>query len=197
VNTGAAPQQMSTVPAASALEPLRPPGVAAPASPGPAGAVAYAGLVTRTIAFGLDAVFVYGAAALVAVVFGIGVSLLSLSSGTNEVLAAIGVALWVLWPVLYFGFFWSTTGQTPGCRLMEIRILDARTMRPVKPARAAARAVAVLLAAVPLLGGFVMMLWDDRCRCLQDRLAGTVVIYAPPKHAGTAHPLAQSLRQQH
>jgi uncharacterized RDD family membrane protein YckC len=37
----------------------------------------------------------------------------------------------------------------------------------------------VILAAIPLLAGFLMMLWDDRRRCLQDRLARTVVVYAP------------------
>jgi hypothetical protein len=31
-----------------------------------------------------------------------------------------------------------------------------------------------------------MMLWDDRRRCLQDRLARTVVVYAAPEQAATS-----------
>ena len=34
-------------------------------------------------------------------------------------------------------------------------------------------------AGIPLLAGFLIMLWDDRRRCLQDRLARTVVVDAP------------------
>jgi uncharacterized RDD family membrane protein YckC len=171
-------------------------GVAAAETTTPQTELAYAGLVTRTIAFALDAVFIYGAAALVAVTVGLGVSLLSLSSQANGVIAVILIVLWVIWPVFYFGLFWSTTGQTPGNHLMEIQVLDAHTRRPITPGRAVIRTVSLVLAAVPLLGGFLMMLWDARCRCLQDRLAQTVVIYAPPKHAGAVHPLAASLRRR-
>ena len=36
-----------------------------------------------------------------------------------------------------------------------------------------------MLATIPLCAGFIIMLWDDRRRCLQDRIAHTVVVHAP------------------
>jgi hypothetical protein len=39
----------------------------------------------------------------------------------------------------------------------------------------------LVLATIPLFAGFLMMLWDRRRRCLQDHLARTVVIHAPPQ----------------
>ena len=85
----------------------------------------------------------------------------------------------LLWSIGYFVFFWSSTGQTPGSRVMRIRVIDGRGRAALKPRRALLRVVGLYLAAIPLLAGYLMMLWDDRGRCLQDRLARTLVVYAP------------------
>jgi uncharacterized RDD family membrane protein YckC len=139
----------------------------------------YAGLVTRALAFALDAAIVNGCALVVGVVVGLGLSILHLPEQADIVIAAIMGGLWVLWSVGYFAFFWSTTGQTPGDRVMRIRVIDGRDRGPLKPLRAIVRFGALILAAIPLLAGFLIMLWDDRRRCLQDRLARTVVVDAP------------------
>ncbi|HXW59268.1 MAG TPA: RDD family protein [Solirubrobacteraceae bacterium] len=144
----------------------------------------YAGLVTRAVALGLDAALINGSAALVAVVVGLAASILHLPSEAKAIIAAIGGAAWVLWTVAYFAFFWSTTGQTPGSRLMCTRVLDGRTRRPIGPLRAAARFGMSILAAIPLFAGYLIMLWDARRRCLQDRFARTVVVYAPAPRIG-------------
>ena len=41
------------------------------------------------------------------------------------------------------------------------------------------RLIGMVLAAIPLLAGYFMVLFDDRRRGLHDRLARTVVIDAP------------------
>jgi uncharacterized RDD family membrane protein YckC len=61
---------------------------------------------------------------------------------------------------------------------MRIRVIDGRDRGPLKPLRAIVRFGAVFLAAIPLLAGFLIMLWDDRRRCLQDRIARTLVVDA-------------------
>jgi uncharacterized RDD family membrane protein YckC len=137
----------------------------------------YAGLVTRTIAFALDAAVVNGVALLVGVTIGLGISILHLPKEVETILAAIMGIVWVLWLVGYFAFFWSTTGQTPGDRVMRIRVIDRHSRGPLRPLRAAVRFGGVILASIPLFAGILIMLWDDRC--LQDRLARTVVVYAP------------------
>jgi uncharacterized RDD family membrane protein YckC len=140
---------------------------------------AYAGLVTRTIAFSLDAALVNGVALLVGVAIGLGVSILHLPKQVETAIAAILGVVWVLWLVGYFAFFWSTTGQTPGDRVMRIRVIDRHNRGPLRPLRAALRFGGVILAAIPLFAGILIMLWDDHQRCLQDRLARTIVVYVP------------------
>ncbi|MCW3000715.1 MAG: domain containing protein [Conexibacter sp.] len=140
---------------------------------------AYAGLVTRTIAYIIDA----AAIALVALVAGVAAALaLSIFHLSNALEGAVTATLAVvslLWTVGYFAAFWSTTGQTPGSRVMRIRVIDARGEPRLKPRRALVRVAGLVLATIPLFAGFLMMLWDGRRRCLQDRLARTVVVHAP------------------
>ena len=81
----------------------------------------------------------------------------------------------------YFVTFWSTTGQTLGSRVMRIRVTDALGAAKVTPLRAVVRVGGLVLATIPLFAGFWIMLWDDRRRCLQDRLARTTVVHAPPQ----------------
>src|SRR5205085_1773591 len=119
---------------------------------------------------------------LVAVVVGIGasliLSLLHITGDLKTILAAIGAVAFILWSVGYFVVFWSTTGQTPGARVMQIRVQTVDGS-PLRPRRALLRCVGVLLAALPLFAGFVRILFDSRRRGFQDRLAGTVVVEAP------------------
>lgn len=161
---------------ARALEPAAPgaTGVVVAAEPAP---VRYVGLATRVISFAIDAAVVN----LVAVVVGLGasliLSLLHLPSVIKAILVVIGSVAYIVWIVGYFVMFWSTTGQTPGARLMQIRVVTADGGR-VKPHRALIRCAGVLLAAIPLFAGFVLILFDDKRRGFQDRFAGTLVIEA-------------------
>lgn len=137
----------------------------------------YAGLVTRAIALALDAAVVWGVAGAVGVTIGLGVSLLHLPSQADAAIAAVLAALGVVWSVAYFVFFWSSTGQTPGSRAMSIAVVDRRGRGPLKPRRALVRFVGLCIAVIPLGAGIAIMLWDGRRRCLQDRIARTVVVY--------------------
>ncbi|MGN6371763.1 MAG: RDD family protein [Solirubrobacteraceae bacterium] len=139
----------------------------------------YAGLVTRAIALAMDAAVVWGTAAAVGVTVGLGVSLLHLPSKADAAIAAFLGALGLLWSVAYFVFFWSSTGQTPGSRVMCIAVVDRRGRGALKPRRALVRFLGLCLAVIPLGAGIVIMLWDRRRRCLHDRIARTVVVYAP------------------
>lgn len=143
---------------------------------------AYAGLATRALALAVDAAAINFAALVVATVVRLAVSLFGRIPGAFEtVLAVVGAVAYVAWLAIYFATFWSTTGQTPGARIMRIRVMDARGEAHVKPWRAVVRVVGLALATIPLFAGFLMMLWDGRRRCLQDRMARTVVIHAAPQ----------------
>jgi uncharacterized RDD family membrane protein YckC len=161
---------MTAVPAAGAG--------AVPAEPAPDHPVGYAGLATRTISFVIDAALI----TIVDIVLGVGAALilavLHIPHDLRIVLAAIGGAAAILGSIAYFVIFWSTTGQTPGARVMQIRVVTDDGAR-VKPRRALVRCVGVVLAALPLFAGFVPILYNSRRRGFQDRLAGTLVIEAP------------------
>ena len=102
--------------------------------------------------------------------------------------------LFLLWTIGYFATFWSTTGQTPGDRLMRIRVCDADSGEPIGFGRAVLRLVYLTLAAIPLLAGFLPILFDDRRRGLQDMLAGTVVVSAPDEPAAVSPALPSRAR---
>jgi uncharacterized RDD family membrane protein YckC len=140
--------------------------------------VRYVGLATRAIAMVLDAAVIN----LIAIIAGIGASLIlslfHLPSPVKAALAAIGAVVYVLWTVGYFIVFWSTTGQTPGDRVMQFRVVTEDGAK-LKPRRALVRVAGSFLAALPLFAGFLLILFDDKRRGFQDRLAGTVVIEAP------------------
>jgi uncharacterized RDD family membrane protein YckC len=136
----------------------------------------YQGLVTRAIAFAVDATIINLIALVVGVGVGLALSILSISDTAETVLLACGGAAFIVWTVAYFAVFWSTTGQTPGNRLMHIRVCDADDGAVLSLRRSVVRFGAVLLAALPLFAGFLTVLVDDRRRGLHDMLAGTVVV---------------------
>jgi uncharacterized RDD family membrane protein YckC len=134
----------------------------------------HAGFVTRAIAFALDAAVIDGAAILVGVVVVLIFSVLPESDTVRTAAVAAGGVAFLLWWLAYFVTFWTTTGQTPGNRAMHIRVVRAGGER-LRPRHSLIR-LAGLVLSLPLLWGFVPILFDDRRRGVFDVLAGTVVV---------------------
>jgi uncharacterized RDD family membrane protein YckC len=153
----------------------------------------YAGLATRTLAFAADAAVINVVAWFVAAVVALGLSLLAIPHQVAVILAAIGAAIALLWSICYFAFFWSASGQTPGNRLMRIRVLDANG-KPLRLRRALLRVLLLPLSAIPLCAGFLLVLVDDRRRALHDRLVRTVVVHVPekPRPQASSRPIARA-----
>jgi uncharacterized RDD family membrane protein YckC len=144
----------------------------------PAGAerTPFAGVASRGVALVVDAFAIVagtavigGAASLVAAVVGglkpewLAQMLLSLAG----VMVAVG----------YFVLFWQTAGQTPGMRLMHVRVLSRRSDGRLTAWQAILRTVGLALAIIPCFLGFVPALFDRRRRALPDYLARTEVVY--------------------
>jgi uncharacterized RDD family membrane protein YckC len=138
----------------------------------------YVGLATRVISFVIDAALI----TVVDVVVGVGaaliLSLLHIPHELRTVLAVIGAVAFVLGSIAYFTVFWSSTGQTPGARILQIRVVTEGGTR-VHTRWAIVRCFGVVLAALPLFAGFVPILFDSRRRGFQDWLGHTVVVEAP------------------
>jgi uncharacterized RDD family membrane protein YckC len=136
----------------------------------------YAGLVTRAIALVVDAVVIN----VIAVITGAVVALIGslLGVGKPGIAAALtGGVLWLGWTGLYFIVFWTVTGQTPGARLLGIRVVSDGERR-LGVVRAFLRFVVMMLALAPLGAGFVTVLFDDRRRGPHDMAAATVARWA-------------------
>ncbi len=139
----------------------------------------YAGLATRTLAFAVDAAVINGVVWFVGLVVALGLSLLKIPEEVRTVLVVIGAGIALLWTIAYFAYFWSATGQTPGDRVMRIRVEDARTGGTIAPAARSCAFLALVLAAIPLCAGFLMILVDSRRRGLHDRIVRTEVVHVP------------------
>jgi uncharacterized RDD family membrane protein YckC len=136
----------------------------------------YAGLVTRAVAFAIDVALIDLAAVTVAIVVGLGISAFDVPDVVRTIAIAVGGLAFVAWSLGYFALFWSTTGQTPGARVMGVRVLCERG-GVLRVRGAIVRLVGMALAALPLFAGFLLILVDRRRRGLQDVVAGTVVVY--------------------
>ena len=136
---------------------------------------ACAGLVTRVLALALDGAIINAgflvASALVALV----VSVVSGdSNGVGSAALVAGAGAWVAVSAVYLLFFWALVGQTPGMRFLRIR-LDAGGGIGLR--RAGRRLLGAVLAAIPLLLGFLGVVLNERRRGWQDRIADTDVLY--------------------
>jgi uncharacterized RDD family membrane protein YckC len=138
----------------------------------------YVGLATRAIAFLIDIIIIDLVAVVVTAASALIVSFFHTPNEAKTILELIAAGLTLLWAVGYFVAFWSGTGQTPGNRMLQIRVVLAAGGR-VKPRRGLIRCVGLVLAALPLFAGYALILFDRRRRGLQDIIAGTVVIDAP------------------
>lgn len=139
----------------------------------------YSGLVTRVIALVVDVLLIQAVAWTVGAVAAVTLSLVHPSEDVQTALIAVGAVVATLWSAGYFVIFWAITGQTPGNRLMEIRVQDAASDRPLRFGRSALRLAGALLSAAILFLGYLMILVDSRRRALHDRLVRSVVVYAP------------------
>jgi uncharacterized RDD family membrane protein YckC len=149
----------------------------------------YAGIVSRTVALAIDAAALTIGFAIASGVLGLILSLFTAVevSSPGAVLGAAG--LWSLVVATYFVLFWTLAGETPGMRLMALRVID-RAGDPPRFGQALLRLIGMILAAIPFFAGYLLILVDDRRRGLQDMLAGTTVVYAPKSNVHTPPPAA-------
>jgi uncharacterized RDD family membrane protein YckC len=148
--------------------------------------VPYAGVATRAVALALDAaiaqVIVFAGGAVLALVASL-VGDVRLDT-LGRILAA---GAWLTVVGLYFVLFWTGAGQTPGMRVMGVRLITYDGRLP-SVSRSLVRLVGLGLAIIPLFLGFVPALIDRRRRALPDFLAGTVVLYGQAELPPLADP---------
>ncbi len=135
----------------------------------------FAGVATRALGLGIDAGLILVAFASVAALAGL---IASLVGGLRpQWLAGILLAGgWMLIAGIYFVMFWSGAGQTPGMRLMRLRVRGPGGSPP-SLGRSIVRAFGTLISIIPFFAGYLPVLFDERRRGLPDFMAGTEVVY--------------------
>ncbi|GGQ48837.1 hypothetical protein GCM10010166_16430 [Couchioplanes caeruleus subsp. azureus] len=130
----------------------------------------YAGPVSRTIAYVLDAVIVAvlftGATAVAGVIAAV--------VGVQEISRAVASGYLLVLPALlaaYHALFWALAGRTPAMALLGLRVVAVRSPRLSWPS---AIVRAVVLAYFPV--GAVWALVDRRRQAVHDKLARTAMI---------------------
>jgi uncharacterized RDD family membrane protein YckC len=135
----------------------------------------YGGVATRALALAADAGVTL---ILFMAVVGITALVASLVGGLRPewLVGALLASGWMLIAGTYFVLFWSSAGQTPGMRLLRVRV-HGPAGDPPSLGRSLVRLVGLVLAIVPMFAGFIPVLFTKQRRGLPDLLAGTVVLY--------------------
>jgi uncharacterized RDD family membrane protein YckC len=86
---------------------------------------------------------------------------------------ALSLVLSVAYLTLFVG---ASSGQSPGMRVVSIRVVSAEGGGTIGYRRALIRAVGGYISALALFLGFLWMLWDKEKQCWHDKLADDVVV---------------------
>ena len=148
--------------------------------------VPFAGIATRAVALAVDVVVANVIVFLGGAVLALVGSLVG-DIRLDTLARVLAATAWTAVVGAYFVLFWSTAGQTPGMRLMGVRVMTSNGSYP-SIGRSVVRLIGLGLAIVPLFLGFVPVLVDARRRALQDFMAGTVVLYAEQELPPTPRP---------
>ena len=89
----------------------------------------------------------------------------------------LAYALYLVLAIAYFIYFeGGPSGQTLGKRALGIRVVDFRTGGPIGYGRGAIRYVGRIVSSLPLLLGYLWMLWDREKQTWHDKFASDVVV---------------------
>lgn len=145
----------------------------------------YAGFVTRLVSFVIDRAVVgvisfvtFQSIEYILDAFQIN-QLLGFWEGTLTERTILVFAIYFGLTVCYDIGFWLLAGQTPGKRVMGLRILrsDGRRLRFGNALR---REIGYILSGILFLG-YLWILFDSRRQGFHDKLAGTIVVYSWPE----------------
>jgi uncharacterized RDD family membrane protein YckC len=137
-----------------------------------------AGVISRMVALAIDALVLNAALFAASLAFALALSLLGGKGEVDAGALVAGGVVWVVGGATYLATFWTLAGQTPGMRFMRLRVahVDGSGLTPRDSIK---RLFGMFLAAIPFLLGYVLILFDDRRRGLQDLIARTLVTYVP------------------
>jgi uncharacterized RDD family membrane protein YckC len=145
---------------------------------GPAPGYEFGGFGERLIAYIIDIV-VTGLVILVIVVIG-GLIVAGGAASDIDILTGAGIVVLVLAliiiPLAYFPYFWARDGQTPGMRMLDLRVVRDADGGPISGGQAVLRLIGYWVSGAVFYLGYIWIFVDKRRRGWHDLIAGTVVV---------------------
>ena len=133
------------------------------------------------MALGLDALLVNLAFSGLAAVVALIASAFNGGNGVSDLALVFGAGAWLVLAGVYLVGFWSLAGQTLGMRFLGIRLAVEGAGLPAR--RSFRRLIGLGLGFVTFGIGFLGILFDERRRGWQDRMAGVDIVYEPREQA--------------
>lgn len=134
-----------------------------PMGEAPASAGNRAGAGTRFVAALIDSVIVAVVGFVLGAIVGRG------SAAAN----LLGLVIGIVWVTYWDG---GASGQTPGKRVMNLRVVDANTGGEIGYARGFIRYIGLIVSTIPCLLGHLWMLWDKDKQTWTDKLSTSAVV---------------------
>lgn len=150
----------------------------------------YAGFFSRSAAYVLDRIIAFGITFVIMLVVQYFLNLFQIdqwleSQAEYTVLRSILAILFsilginLLVSISYNIGFWLLSGQTPGKRVLGVRVMRADGKR-LRLGNAVRRQLGYWISAIFFLG-FLWILFDNRRQGFHDKIAGTIVTYSWPE----------------
>ncbi len=147
------------------------------------GTASNAGLISRALALGVDAVIVnLSFSAVAAIVALVASAFNGNNNGASDHALVLGAGAWLALGGIYLLVFWTLAGQTPGMRFLRIR-LDSHGRRRLRFGQAVRRLIGLGLSVITFGIGFLGILFNERRRAWEDRLSDSEVLYIAPTAA--------------
>jgi uncharacterized RDD family membrane protein YckC len=150
---------------------------------GPAPGVEFAGYGARIVAYLIDGVILGIVIAILSfVLFAVlaGTMRDDSISGAGVLATTVWVGVILLTSLVYFPYFWQRSGQTPGMKMFDIRVVRDKDGGPVGWGGAILRFIGYSINSIVfgLPIGWLWILFDSRRRGWHDLIGGTVVVKA-------------------
>ncbi len=97
------------------------------------------------------------------------------AGGGAAALAVIGFILIFVWTFGYLIYFWSTSGQTPGKKIMGLKVVSTDGGK-LTAGQAFLRVIGYLISGIVIYLGFLWIIWDPNKQGWHDKIAGTYVV---------------------
>lgn len=125
--------------------------------------IKYASFAKRLVAYLIDVLII----GIVSTVAGFAWKIIGLESLASVLGIVIGIG--------YSGYFWTTTGATPGKALMKLKVVDVNG-HLLSWGGAILRYICYIVSGIALGLGFIWVLIDKNNQGWHDKIAGTFVI---------------------